>query len=79
MDPTEKHNIRLPGQILERIQSKETSGDYDDSRFESTSKKRKGPPVSRKERRKQERSEKRQKKVKAEKTLKNSKHQKPKK
>lgn len=58
--PQERHGIRIPGEVLDRIRSKEESGEYKDSRFGF---KRKAPQklLSRKEKRKELRRVKKQK------------------
>ncbi|ODV79920.1 uncharacterized protein CANTADRAFT_25712 [Suhomyces tanzawaensis NRRL Y-17324] len=62
----EEREIRLPGLLLDKIKQKEDSGEYDEdsSRFtQFENKKRKGQPVSRKEKRQQERQLKKQKRI----------------
>ncbi|KAG7192728.1 suppressor of glycerol defect [Scheffersomyces spartinae] len=60
----DKHGIRIPGVMLDRI--KREDGEEEDSRFQPTSshngkKRKQGPTLSRKEKRKQERESKKQK------------------
>ncbi|CAK7897743.1 suppressor of glycerol defect protein 1 [[Candida] anglica] len=65
------HGIRLPGSLLDQIKQKEDKGEYneDGARFTkfdqpANGKKRKGKPISRKEKRQQERELKKQKRTK---------------
>lgn len=61
-DSETTHKIRLPGQVLDEIRSKEESGAYGkDSRF--AKRKHAGKPVSRKQKRKEERQLKKQKRL----------------
>lgn len=59
----EPHGIRLPGQVLDQIRSKEESGEYKDARFGGTKRKKSQKPVSRKDKRKEERKLKKQKRL----------------
>lgn len=61
-DSEEPHGIRLPGQVLDQIRSKEESGDYNDARF-GTKRRKSQKPVSRKDKRKEERKLKKQKRL----------------
>lgn len=62
-DSQNTHGIRLPGQVLDEIRSKEEKGDYGkDSRF-ATKRKKSQKSVSRKEQRKEERKVKKQKRI----------------
>ncbi|OBA21809.1 hypothetical protein METBIDRAFT_30832 [Metschnikowia bicuspidata var. bicuspidata NRRL YB-4993] len=62
--PGEKHQIRMPGLVLDQIRTKEESGEYGkDARF-ARKRKATGKPVSRKEKRREERMLKKQKHLK---------------
>lgn len=63
-DSDEAHGIRLPGQLLDQINSQQYNDD--DERFQSLNSKKRsinGPNLSRKQRRKEERNSKKQKKL----------------